>query len=83
MDLGVALTSKLKRLENVFQSFYRLFLNQFSLMSGMKLLQLCACVENFHRNWRTISCSFARLSLSMSDGNCDELFEDLYSVIGT
>ena len=50
-------------------------------MSDMKLLQLCACVENFHRNWRIISCSIAPLSLSMSDGNCDELFEDLYSVI--
>ena len=52
-------------------------------MSDMKLFQLCACVEDFRRNWRIISSPIARLSLSMSDGNCDELFEDLYSVIGT
>ena len=61
-DLGVTFTSKLKRLENVFHSILQTFFNRFTLMSDIKLLQPCACVENFHKNWRIISCPIARLS---------------------
>ena len=49
-DLGVTFMSKLKRLGNVFHSFLQTFLNRFTLMSDIKLLQPCVCVENFHRN---------------------------------
>ena len=45
-----------------FPEFFSLFLNRFNLMSDIKLLQPCACVENFHRNWRIISCPITRLS---------------------
>ena len=34
----------------------------FFLMMDVKLLQPCACVENFHGNWRIISCPIAQLS---------------------
>ena len=71
-------------LKNVAQSFFKLFLNFFFLMMDVKLLQPCACVENFHGNWRIISCPIAQLSFFfMSDGNFDELFEDLCPIIGT
>ena len=56
----------------------------FFLMMDVKLLQPCARVENFHGNWRIISYPIARLSFFfMLDGNFDELFEDLYPIIGT
>ena len=56
-------TSKLKRLENVFHIFFnRFFSIGFCFMSDVKLLQPCACVENFHGNWRIISCPIAQLS---------------------
>ena len=45
-----------------FPEVFSLSLNRFNLMSDIKLLQPCACVENFHRNWRIISCPITRLS---------------------
>ena len=56
-------TSKLKRLEIVFHSFFRRFFSiDFFLMSDVKLLQPCACVGNFHGNCTVISFPIARLS---------------------
>ena len=55
--------SKLKRLENVFQSFLQMFFSiGFCLMSDIKLLQPYACVGTFYGKWRIISYLIAQLS---------------------
>ena len=56
-----------RRSWNVSKSFPQFFLKRFfsigfCLMNDVKLLQPCACVENFYGNWRIISCLIAWLS---------------------
>ena len=70
--LWVLPTKRIKALRqrrswNVLKSFPQFLLKRFfsigfCLMNDVKLLQPCACVENFYGNWRIISCLIAWLS---------------------
>ena len=71
-------------LKNVSQCFFRLFLNLFFSHDRCKTVTaMCVCGEFPWKleNNQLSDCSI--IFFFMSDGNFDELFEDLYPIIGT
>ena len=71
-------------LKNVSQSFFRLFLNLFFSHDGCKTVTaMCVCGEFPWKleNNQLSDCSI--IFFFMSDGNFDELLENLYPIIGT